>query len=70
MALSEKEKREVERDAQVDSQDDTRRQYKGSPAADIIFAPVDALAGTQSSSDHAHEKQEYYNELRDARDRR
>ena len=68
--LSEEQKREVERDAAVDHQDGVTRTYKGDALTDFVFGPVDMLLGDPNSGDMARARQEYYDELKAARERR
>jgi hypothetical protein len=68
--LSDEQRQSVETDARLDAADDTTRNYKGDTLTDIVFAPVDALAGTPSTTEVANAKQEAYDEARESISRR
>lgn len=70
MALSDKERRQIDMDARLDHQDGTSRSYKGDVLTDVVFAPLDLLTGTPSTSERAAEKTEYYNDVKESLDRR
>ena len=70
MALSDREKQQIETDARQDRKDDTTRSYPKSAVTDIIFSLPDALTGSQSTYERANEKKAYYDEVRESLDRR
>jgi len=70
MALSEKEKTQIETDVRQDQRDETTRSYKGDPVTDVVFAPLDLVTGDQSTTEHAAEKQSYYNDVKTSIDSR
>jgi hypothetical protein len=70
MALSNKERESIERDARLDQKDGEDRKYKGDTLTDVVFAPLDLLTGTQSTTEHAQEKQAYYDDCKESLDKR
>jgi hypothetical protein len=68
--LSSEQREQVETDARLDAADNTSRTYKGDTLTDIVTAPIDAAAGTPSTTEVANAKQEVYDEARESISRR
>lgn len=70
MGLSEKERQQLEIEARVDAADGVTRHHKGDAVIDVVFAPLDLMLGDKNTSERAAEKQEYYEDVKSAIERR
>jgi hypothetical protein len=64
MRLTEQQKRDIEKQAILDREQGEFTEYEGDKLVDVVFAPIDAIAGTPSTTEMAAEKQKYYNQVR------
>ena len=68
--LNPKQEKEVATDERLDAEEGVERKYPYQPIVDIIYKPIDLLAGSPSTEDVAKAKQTEYDKRRDSRNRR